>query len=443
MKLSAYFLSSFLCDPIPQEENLPSSDSNKIAQSSIQRSVSLFDRLPDALMDKFADIGEYSCNNAQFHYEGPSKIAFDNRIAVKQEDIQKAFGSMFTSDLVIQYMTEITQYMSFIGYFQGHSLDYPDQWLDFLDTRADFLGNFFTEGLINALRHFPFNECKRKIVTNTTQKFINTQNAILDNDRIRAPILLVSIDKTESKSLSARTDDQEDSDEFYAVQEIVNNSNGPQTVTIEKDIVKMTAQTHTTTNSWNWGISEKYSFKAEEEFGFVKTSESVEIGINAGVSSSSTDGNSRSRTVWEKFQFTLEAPPCSKINGTISVSRETKQYDLHETFEIAGKQVTVDGTMEVRNALTQSFIVNNIEKIENCAGAEDITDHCALDAIDPLILPPGDHEWVCTTTLRKTVCKARCRNGNHYNDAPYKIYCYHESTFWYKDDIEMSPVDCS
>ena len=43
-------------------------------------------------------------------------------------------------------------------------------------------------------------------------------------------------------------------------------------------------------------------------------------------------------------------------------------------------------------------------KIEGCI-EQDSINNCALDNMDPSILPQGEHEWVCSSRSGKTICK--------------------------------------
>ena len=51
------------------------------------------------------------------------------------------------------------------------------------------------------------------------------------------------------------------------------------------------------------------------------------------------------------------------------------------------------------------FLRNNtVIKIEGCIELDSIN-HCALDNMDPSILPQGEYEWVCSSRSGETICK--------------------------------------
>jgi len=412
-------------------ENLP--------KNATERSGSLFNKLPDALMDKLTAFTDLGCETEKFFTAG-WRGAIDKKLDLMKEDFKKAFRGLLPENILGE-MANLYWLHGMIGYADATGRgDQISNWRETSGLLLQQISPYVTEELEYSLQWLPIDSCRARHETNEEQKFWSETWAENHNQIIRGPIKLIDISFEQS-----RLSMDEDDEELYAVQEIVNDSNSPQKVILEKDIVTSLTITHTTTDEWNWQLSEELGVSATAEaslFGIgTEFTASASVTNTNGQSGSTSDENSRSNEVSKKFQFELEAPPCTKITGRVSVTRETKEIKLVKTFKIGEKIVTIDGTIEQRNALTQRFIVQKTDQIENCI-TDDTEDHCAIGTMDETILPLGDHEWICSAKRNKTFCRAICKNGKHYDDPSYKVYCSHSTTFWYKENSSQEILDC-
>jgi len=410
-------------------------------QNKTERSGSLFNKLPDALVDKLTEISDFGCETAKF-FTDVLGSPIQKRINLMTEDLHNAFQGMLPPN-ILSSMTNLFWVQSMISYHVSVGCEecIGGNWQEIVDRVLQTISAFVTHELENSLRWLPFDSCRKIHFKSEKGRFFSKTWAENHNQIIRGPIKLIDISIEQS-----RLSIEEDDEDLYAVQEIENVSNSPQKVTLEKDIVTSLSITHIKTDEWNWQFSEELGVSAKAEaslFGIgAEITASASVTNTNGLSGSTSDENSRSKEVSKIFQFELEAPPCSKITGRVSVTRETKEMKLVKTFKIGDKIVTIDGTIEQKNALTQRFIVQKTNQIENCK-TDDTEDHCAIGTMDESVLPLGEHEWICNANKSKTFCRAICKNGKHYDDLPYKVYCNHASTFWFKDGGSSQEIlDC-
>jgi hypothetical protein len=411
-----------------------------VRRNTTERSGSLFNKLPDALVDKLTAFSDIGCETAKFYNDHWARSIMKKTDLMK-EDLKKAFQGLLPR-LILDTMASLFFLRSMKGYFisVGEEELILPTWDKYNDEWLHTISAYVTEELEVSLEWLPFDSCRARHDTDEGSKFWHTTWTENHQEIIRGPIELIDLSIEQS-----RLSIEEDDEDLYAVQEIVNESNSPQKVILEKDIVTSLTISHTTTDAWNWQLSEELSVSATAEaslFGIgTEFTASASITNTNGFSGSSSDENSRSKEVSKIFRFELEAPPCSKITGRVSVTRETKEMKLVKTFKIGDKIVTIDGTIEQKNALTQRLNVLKTDQIENCK-TDDTEDHCAIGTMDDTILPMGDHEWICSANKKKTVCRAICKNGNHDDDQSYKVYCNHSTTFWFKENPSQEILDC-
>jgi len=421
----------------------------KLIRSFIQAQMAIaaIDKIPNEMMDDLIDVVDFWCDNAEFLDETgvqenalfklPQREKLMNEILNKKvEDFKEMWFGFFVNIHTYSNLLWMMALKAEHGWttISGHTFPHntlPNVISNDADEKKENLLDDLSANLIFNLYWYSNDRCIHRYRPKSTWHKL-AMNKLDEN--IRGVMTLDRIDYSDEPTSIIRPSNPK----RIAVQNIINKSGTMQTVTFEKDMVDSITTLHSKANTWNWETSLSASFELSDVLLTVKSGGSV----SNGNSETTTDSETKTTTTWNKFIFQLDAPACSIVNGDISVSTEHTIQNISHVFDIGGRQVRIRGERHMSNTLSQRYEVKHIEKIPDCI-EQDSIDHCAFDNMDPSIIPQGEHEWRCRSTGGKTICKAHCLSGAHYNEDWYRVYCYHNTTFWYKFDKEQTPIDCS
>jgi len=408
-----------------------------------QMAIAAFNKIPNEMMDDFIEIVDFYCEHQPFindlNDETHDFVQKEDLILKltdkKIENSYQMWKGFFSSDTfwnIAWMMMNKAQY----GWSVTSTKEWIEEDLALINVRADKQRNAIpssemTDDLKWHLYWYGLDRCINYHKPELTWHKLQT---ILHDTAVRGVMTLVQLDSPDEPKLIITRPMQKK----IAVQDIVNKSGTMQTVSFEKDIVRSVSHMHSKAKNWSFEISAT----ANAQYSAFGVTAGLSLTAGEGKEETDTDSDTTTTTIWEKFVFELDAPACSIVKGDISVNIEHTEQNIGQLFNIDGHNVTIPAKNDMSNTISQRYEVYHIGKIQDCI-EQDSIDHCAFDNMDPSILPQGEHEWRCSSTRGKTICKAHCLSGAHYDEDWYRVYCYHTTTFWYKFDKEQTPIDCS
>lgn len=394
-----------------------------------QMAIAAFNKIPNEMMDDFKEIVDFYCEHQPFIFDSNDETHDINRkddliieMTLKKIDnsyqMWKGFFNAGTFQKIAYMMMNKARYgwMTVISTTEWREADLANS-----KTLADEYKNAIprsemTDDLKFHLYWYGLDRC---INNHKPELTWHKLQMILHDTAVRGVMTLVKLDSPdEPKLIITRPIVKK-----IAVQDIVNKSGTMQTVSFEKDMVRSVSHMHSKAKNWKFEISAT----ASAQFSGLGVTGGFSVTAGSGKGGTDTDSDTTTTTIWEKFVFELDAPACSIVKGDISVNIEHTEQNIGQLFNIGGHNVKIAGKNDMSNTISQRYEVSHIEKIQDCI-EQDSIDHCALDNMDPSILPQGEHEWRCSSTRIKTICKAHCLSGAHYDEDWYRVYCYHNTS---------------
>jgi len=403
----------------------------KLSRVFIQTQLAMaqFTKIPNEMMNDLMKISDYFCDNTKFIMESDEKN-FDSRLLLirtmtnrKITDSYMMWAGFFDSADEFTGVAWMMANRAAIGYCSTHGC--LEDWMNDEADKAKSRITEMTDDLLVHLWYVGYDHCGCKHSNPKSEwHCIAYEN---HDEAVRGVMTLVAIDDQEESRISQ----QERSEDIVAAQDIINRSGTAQKVTFEKDILKSVS--HTETHAFN--IHAEVSL----EFGFSEFGVSASTKFSAGTSETWTTSDQSQKSETETFTFDLTAPPCSIVKGHISVEREKTEQSIGHIFEIDGQRVTINGVRVNSMATAQKYMVDQIEKIDDCE--VETTENCSVKNIDQSIRPTGQYEWICFENLRKRICKALCTNGSNFGNE-YRVFCTRGTESWFKFD-STDQLDCT